>query len=673
MSAKLSASKRIYLVGAGISIDEPSGVTGVPDLLDLIFADAEVRGGPSRDQYWRAATSPPAHNPFGALRFETVLQALIEIVPSAQDVLPLMASRGEPNECHHFLARELSEGAIVLTTNFDRRIELACEAQSIACRPFVLSQKNTMPMADQQLIKLHGSFGTRVRPRATLLSIGRLGLGFSHFPAFRRWLEERGRNCQFVVMGYSASDHFDVVPLIEQTLHPRRVLWLDYFADSTAVIRTRFNASQDPAIPRRDGLEFPAVLLAALAAGNVGIEIWRIRTNSAGSFIRTFSPRYKPLPLRGRRERNAYAANYKALKQGLSKLRLRPSERRQFATMLLEQDPYGGYLGRDFEKGLADDSPERGADFFASAERDVRRFGLEGAKERLSKLDTSPMTPGQYGAYVAKRFFFAVKSEDDAATFDAAKQLVKSEVTRGVYDAFRANEILLMILEDVFEGASLRRNLRVMRAIARHVRKMFRNAGQVGAGVQALLMEARISHGALLNGARGKRRARLLKVGLEAARNALYFSIRTARDDVIEHSLLLCSYFYDSVGSRDESLRLLENYVEWIHPEATETRGATLTSLSLLTARRAGRDDVAKARGYLKRLDAIPERDLPTRRVFAAVVRAQLAMVEGNVRSARYWIKAGRELINTLLPDDPWGLRDRLGMLDAEVHHGRSV
>jgi SIR2-like domain len=668
--AKSPQPKRVYLVGAGISIDEPSGVTGVPDLLDLIFAQTEVRGGPSRDRYWQAWRSPPAHNPFGASRFEAVLQALTEIAPSTRDALPLMASHGEPNECHHFLASELSKGAIVLTTNFDRRIELACEAQRIACRPFVLSAKNTTPEEGQQLIKLHGSFGTRVRPRATLLSIGRLGLAFSNFPRFRRWLEERGRDCEFVVMGYSASDHFDVVPLIEQTLRPRRVFWMDYSADATAVARTRCEACEDPAIPCREGLEFPSVLLAALAARNAGIEIWRVRADSTRSFIRTLLPDSKPPPLPLEGERKVYAANYKALKQRLSKLRLRQSERREFASMLLEEDSYGGYLGRDFEKGSADDSAERGAKFFASAERDVRRYGVEGAKERLSKLDTSRMTPGEYGAYVAKRFFFETEGEDDAASLDAAKQLVKSEVARGVYGAFRANEMLLMMLEDVFEGASLRRNIPVMRAIARHVKRMFRNAGQLGAGVQALLMEARICHRAILNGARGKRRARLLEVGLEAARQALYFSIRTARDEVIDQSLWLCSYFYESVGARDKALRLLENYVGWIPPTATETRGVTLTNLSLLTARRG---DLAKARAYLKRLDAIPEADWPTRRVFGAVARAQLAMAEGKARSARFWIKTGRELVDALSPDDEWRHREELGFLEAELDRGRSA
>jgi hypothetical protein len=96
-------------------------------------------------------------------------------------------------------------------------------------------------------------------------------------------------------------------------------------------------------------------------------------------------------------------------------------------------------------------------------ERDVRWHGVEGAKERLSKLDTSRMTPGQYGDYVSKRFFVESEGEDDTAIFEAVRQLVKSDVVRGVYGASHANEMLLMMLEDVFEGASLRRNLPVMR------------------------------------------------------------------------------------------------------------------------------------------------------------------------------------------------------------------
>jgi Flp pilus assembly protein TadD len=115
---------------------------------------------------------------------------------------------------------------------------------------------------------------------------------------------------------------------------------------------------------------------------------------------------------------------------------------------------------------------------------------------------------------------------------------------------------------------------------------------------------------------------------------------------------------------------LLENYLGWIPPTATETRGVTLTNLSLLTARRG---DLAKARAYLKRLDAIPEADWPTRRVFGSVVRAQLAMVEGKARSARYWINIARKLVDALSPDDEWRHREELGLLEAELDRGRSA
>lgn len=660
-------AKRVYLVGAGISVDEPSGVAGVPDLLDLIFAKTQVRGGPSRDVYWRAATIAPAHNPFGALRFEAVIQALAEVAPDVRKALPLMCAHGEPNACHRFLASELGKGATVLTTNFDRHIEIACERQNVECRPCVLSSRRTCPSVGDRFVKLHGTFGIGAAPRATLLAIGRVGLGFDRFPQLRTWLEARAQDCELIVMGYSASDHFDVVPLIEEGTHPKRVFWMDYDRQAAKVQLQRCANACGAIVPVRASLEFPAVVMGALSS-RCAVEAWRVKANSATAFIGALLPEQDLDAPAEQPSAIARARNLKTLKQRFAKLRLSAWQRREFAKMILEEDPYGGYLGSDFERGSLEQGAAKGAPLFEAAERDVAKFGLEGAKARLAKFADRPMTPTQRGDYTAKWFYFATEGEDDDAAFAAAKALVKSEVERGVYNSFRANELLLMMLEDVFDGASLRRNTRVMAKIVRHVRAIFRRTGQVGAGVQALLMDARLKHRQLLSArASAEVRARWIEAGMESSRRALYFAIRTGRDDVIEPAVWLHAFFLETAGAPKQGLAILENYVGWISEGSPETRGVTLTNMALVAARLR---DFAAARGYLARLNDIAESIWPARPLFQAVAQAQISAKQGKKKQARTWIEAARGLIDQVSPEDTWRHREELSFLEAELDAG---
>lgn len=658
-------AKRLYLVGAGISVDEPSGVAGVPDLLDIIFRKMQVRNGPGQDTYWRAATIAPAHNPFGALRFEAVIQALVEVAPEVRDLLPEMATTGAPNACHLFLASEIGRGATVVTTNFDRRIEEACERLGVGCEPFVLSGRRPCPSPQDRFVKLHGSFGGRAMPRATLLAIGRVGLGFRHFPKLRGWVEERARDCDLIVLGYSASDHFDVAPLIEQCARPRKVFWMDYDPGCPTPRFDRHGASQDPTIPPRTGWDFPGAVLGSLACHCDGVETWRVKANSTCAFIAVLEPNRSLEIDTNLKAPASRRANVKGLKARFSKMPVSAWQRREFAKMLLEEDPYGGYLGSDFEKGSLEDGAQRGTPLFEAAERDIAKYGLAKAKARLARRRDAPMTPNQRGHFTAKWFYFETQVEDDAAMFEAAKALVSAEVERGIYNRFRGDELLLMMLEDVFDGASLRRNVRVMRAVARHVRSMFRTTGHIGAGVQALLMDTRLRHRELLGGAaRGERRARLLREGLEQSRAAVYFAIRTGREDIIEQAVWLYAFFLESTGGVIESLSVLENYVEWIAEDAHETRGVTLTNLALVAARIG---DLAKARCFVERMLEISANHWPAQRVFHAVAEAQLTAKEGRKERALEWITTARSLIDTLSPGDPWRHREELGFLEAQL------
>ena len=169
-------------------------------------------------------------NPYQFLRFEGLIQAIAAIDSNVFHFLETTQAYGAPNRNHRLLARMAMEGATILTTNFDTRIEQAAGEAELST--FVLSASRRAPAPSDRLIKLHGSFplkrGRNVTPHATLTQIGKLGLGFERFPEFRDWFRTTTAGKQLIVIGYSASDSFDVVPLIENETRAESVTWFSY-------------------------------------------------------------------------------------------------------------------------------------------------------------------------------------------------------------------------------------------------------------------------------------------------------------------------------------------------------------------------------------------------------------------------------------------------------------
>lgn len=118
-----------------------------------------------------------------------------------------------------------------MTTNFDCRIEQAAiDHHGGLCR-FVVGQPLFELNAETRLVKLHGSFlhpryhDVGSKPVATLTQFARFGLAFSTQRGLRKYLLSRCAGRTLVVAGYSASDSFDVTPLIE-AMPWRSVIWL---------------------------------------------------------------------------------------------------------------------------------------------------------------------------------------------------------------------------------------------------------------------------------------------------------------------------------------------------------------------------------------------------------------------------------------------------------------
>jgi hypothetical protein len=667
MKTAASGKARLYLVGAGISVDEPAGVASVPALLELLYSWIANGNAKLKKRLWAATSAPSTHNPFSSLRFETVVQTILEVEPRLRDVLPFMSKYGAPNAVHHFLAGEIADGAAVLTTNFDLLIERACRVRIPRFESFVLSKRHRVPPAGGGLIKLHGTFGTRELPRATLTGIGQLGLSFANFPEVREWLAALSEHRDLIVMGYSASDHFDVVPLIESVARSPRVFWTDYAPAASGAKWRKFSRALDTTIPPRDRFNFVDASLMGLMQKRDDRAVWRIETASCPIFLKALAkrgvgPRF-PEPPANVAGKSTAKMNVEAMRQHLSEKRITLDQQQEAARMLLEEDPFGAYLGSHFEDEPDNDRWKTGPSVFDSTRKSVERYGLEGARARLLKRPATHGTARQRVRHFSDLYYIEDKRNDHLGCLRAAKGLVKAELDLGTYSPYRARELQLMMFEDIFDGAAHGRDLRAMNLLAGEVARLFRETGKIGAGVQSLIMLARVRHFETMNARDETRRAHSIVAGIDAARAATYFAVRSGRGDLIERGVWLYAFFLESAGERDVARETLTRFVDWISPKAVETAGVTLTNLALMCAR-AG--DIRNAKIHLGRASRLSARQWPEKDVFLAVSNAQICAMAKRKSQARRWLAKAKSLVATKFPDDPWRHKEEIARLEDQ-------
>lgn len=171
------------------------------------------------------------------LRFELIAYCLGEIDPSYKflDSLRLKLFEGtyrpRPNFYHRFLARALTAGHTVITTNFDCFIELALLERNLAL----------LDKCSARLIKPHGTVqrydrrGFRNSPphgiSTTIFDVAE-GSDVSRYPSRLRKLVELISGRELIVLGYSGSDSFDIMPALYHS-RPKKCVWYTYAPQRT--------------------------------------------------------------------------------------------------------------------------------------------------------------------------------------------------------------------------------------------------------------------------------------------------------------------------------------------------------------------------------------------------------------------------------------------------------
>jgi hypothetical protein len=215
----LRAPKLVGLVGAGISNRRPSGLPLGPELsAGLIEASAGSKFADELRKLYRHFEGIGLPRSFP--RPEMILEVLYRIGGVGIFQSLGFMSQVPPNPNHYSLAALAGRGGAIFTTNFDLLLEAA--AASIGC----------LAAAHDRIHHLHGRIDDCPSLRATISGITR-PLDESEATRLQTAISDAD---VVVVAGYSASDVFDITPVLREAFLEARgeLVWLQH-RDVTAL------------------------------------------------------------------------------------------------------------------------------------------------------------------------------------------------------------------------------------------------------------------------------------------------------------------------------------------------------------------------------------------------------------------------------------------------------
>jgi len=232
-------AKLTFLVGAGSSMDPPSclptGEKMMKAIIEYTCAESEIEKILELDD----------------LRFEQLVEIVRDRLDTELKIIDYYGQCKIPNKQHFFLAEMIKNGHFVLTTNFDFLIEYALQETGVSKEQIVpvITRDDFEKFQDpyelfeqgkKAIYKVHGSTkniitkeDTKKSLVATIQAFGANKEGENVFqlesfkqPAFIYLTKNRS----LVVMGYSGSDDFDIVPTLK-ILNIPSIIWINHSKD----------------------------------------------------------------------------------------------------------------------------------------------------------------------------------------------------------------------------------------------------------------------------------------------------------------------------------------------------------------------------------------------------------------------------------------------------------
>ncbi len=619
------------MAGAGISVDEPSGIPAAWPLSRILLKWVAPHPH-KRKKLLKRMTPGSDFNPYHFLRFEAFIQAVSEIDANFFAYLESTQEFGGPNLNHRLLARLSGDGATILTTNFDTRIEQAARGEYLST--FVLSSRRRAPRSTDRLIKVHGSFpwnrGRNATPRATLSQIGKLGLGFELFTDFQEWFRSVTTDRHLVVIGYSASDSFDVVPLIENWSNAKTVTWFTYRpSQQRHTLRTICSQHSSEPFPIQRNVDFAGHTLQHLANhSSPSTVIQRVYGSSISSVLSRIAGLKVKDSLAFDNSSNA-KRNLNRLCETLSANPLTSGQRRIILRIIHE-----GLFGESYAEDVEAKAVRRGKKI-VFVERKARF--ARGTAERLAH---SAMQRGDLDVA------FRILEESASNTADA-------------------DQILLLVHHFEFRFGERDRDVKRLDRVIRKVERVSQRSGLLWGLIMSEWMKSfRLDMEWRTIPAAKPVANELSALVLEHTARAVYYGVRAGWQQWFATSARLAAKHATALRDYEQAETLLVNLLNWFDRETVigiEEIAGTACALNTLGIR-SGRTRLSrKGQQILSRLDV---RICPVVKLLRLAARAEFAHSKHQWNRVSELQRSATECMLKVDPADHWGVKKGFDYLE---------
>ncbi len=234
-----------FLVGAGSSLDPPSCLATAKSMMKAILLYACPKKEVSK--LYRLVNKRK-------IRFEQLIEIIRDHMDNELKIIEYYDQSTNPNKQHYFYAKMILKGHFVMTTNFDSLIEHALinlgvnkhEIKCVITKNDFLRYSNPPKLYEKgskTLYKIHGSTKNLINGEntkdsliATIHAFGTNKEGLNTFqvePFKKRLFLNISRNRSLIIMGYSGSDDFDILPALFELKDVKNIVWINHITDSS--------------------------------------------------------------------------------------------------------------------------------------------------------------------------------------------------------------------------------------------------------------------------------------------------------------------------------------------------------------------------------------------------------------------------------------------------------
>ena len=237
----LLGSGWVALIGAGVSRNPPTCLPVVSEILHTLVEELALRCGISLDCGTAGAVCR-------RVRWEVATHLLLRALGGSSDAVEklyvALFSTAQTNSIHEALAQQLRHGCTLVTTNFDRCIEVAAESSHIGHKVLIPRTRAKLSgNGEARILKVHGCLS---QPRTIIASVEQAGAGLAGKGKVIDSFVEAVRSNSLVMIGYGGRDDFDINPILLNPISQLRlVVYVDHRPNAKGIERWRIDSSRD--------------------------------------------------------------------------------------------------------------------------------------------------------------------------------------------------------------------------------------------------------------------------------------------------------------------------------------------------------------------------------------------------------------------------------------------